>query len=254
MSQQHPGSTTAATGETTGAETDPSPLRAVREEPGAAPAVPVHCGRPMPVRTLDFTEVQDRVNHAVAQAAVEGRQVHACACGFLQEAPLTGAAAVSIVPDGETMLFRPFFTRRVLAAAGRVESAEWSFDQALADAGPLAGPDAGSWSAGSPQGSPGDSSSADTGSAEDGAAGPGETAQRLCAFEAGLEAERWRLDQTVETLRDELRLAVRHGVPIPLLAREAALDEADVVDLLHLGDVPGGARYAEPDPALAAAC
>ncbi|MEX5296990.1 hypothetical protein QYM41_17075 [Kocuria sp. CPCC 205268] len=279
MSQQHPGSTTAATGETTGAETDPSPLRAVREDPGAAPAVPVHCGRPMPVRTLDFTEVQDRVNHAVAQAAVEGRQVHACACGFLQEAPLTGAAAVSIVPDGETMLFRPFFTRRVLAAAGRVESAEWSFDQALADAGPLAGPDAGSWSAGSPQGSTGDSGSAgsgfagsstgdsgsagsnsgdsgstDTGSTEDGAAGPGETAQRLCAFEAGLEAERWRLDQAVETLRDELRLAVRHGVPIPLLAREAALDEADVVDLLHLGDVPGGARHAEPDPALAAAC
>lgn len=274
MSQQHPGTTTAATGETTGAETDPSPLRAVREEPGAAPAVPVHCGRPMPVRTLDFTEVQDRVNHAVAQAAVEGRQMHACACGFLQEAPLTGAAAVSIVPDGETMLFRPFFTRRVLAAAGRVESAEWSFDQALADAGPLAGPDAGSWSAGSRQGSPGDSGSTDSGfadsgstgsdstdtgstgssSAEDGAAGPGETAQRLCAFEACLEAERWRLDQAVETLRDELRLAVRHGVPIPLLAREAALDEADVVDLLHLGDVPGGARHAEPDPALAAAC
>ena len=35
---------------------------------------------------------------------------------------------------------------------------------------------------------------------------------------------------------------MRHGVPITLLAREAALDEADVVDLLHLGDIPADAR------------
>jgi hypothetical protein len=162
----------------------------------------------MPVRTLDFAEVQDHVNHAVAQAAIDGRRVHACACGFLQETPVPGGTVPSIVPDGEAMLFRPFFTRRVLAAAGRVENAEWSFDQALADAGPLAAPDA------------------------------QEQARRLCAYEAGLEAERWRLDQALESLRDELRLAVRHGVPITLLAREAALDEADVVDLLHLGDIP----------------
>lgn len=166
----------------------------------------------MPVRTLDFAEVQDHVNHAVAQAAIDGRRVHACACGFLQETPVPGGTVPSIVPDGEAMLFRPFFTRRVLAAAGRVENAEWSFDQALADAGPLAAPDA------------------------------QEQARRLCAYEAGLEVERWRLDQALESLRDELRLAVRHGVPITLLAREAALDEADVVDLLHLGDIPADAR------------
>ena len=122
------------------------------------------------------------------------------------------------------MLFRPFFTRRVLAAAGRVETAEWSFDQALADAGPLASLDA------------------------------DEQAQRFCAFEAGLETERWRLDQAVEALRDELRLAVRHGVPTTLLAREAALDEADVVDLLRLGDVPAQSRAGGSGPALAAAC
>ena len=201
--QQHPG--------TTDEKAAPSPLRAVRNDPGDAPGAPLHCGRPMPLRTLDFAEVQDRVNHAVAQAALDGRQLHACACGFLQEAPLPAGTAASIVPDGETMLFRPFFTRRVLAAAGRVENAEWSFDQALADAGPLAAPDA------------------------------QEQARRLCTFEAGLEAERWRLDQALESLRDELRLAVRHGVPITLLAREAALDEADVVDLLHLGDVPADA-------------
>lgn len=193
---------------------DASLSRGVRTDSGAGAAVPVHCGRPMPVRTLDFAEVQDRVNHAVAQAAVDGRQVHACDCGFLQETPLPEGAAPLIVPDGETVLFRPFFTGRVLAAAGRVETAEWSFDQALADAGPLV--------------------------SQDGE----EQAQRLCAFEADLEAERWRLDQAVEALRDELRLAVRHGVPITLLAREAALDEAHVVDLLHLGDVP----------AFAAAC
>lgn len=205
MSQQlHPGSTVETT--------EHSPLRAVRNDPGAVPAAPVHCGEPMPVRTLDFAEVQDHVNHAVAQAAIDGRRVHACACGFLQETPVPGGTVPSIVPDGETMLFRPFFTRRVLAAAGRVENAEWSFDQALADAGPLAAPDA------------------------------QEQARRLCAFEAGLEAERWRLDQALESLRDELRLAVRHGVPITLLAREAALDEADVVDLLHLGDIPADAR------------
>lgn len=205
MSQQlHPGSTVETT--------EHSPLRAVRNDPGAVPAAPVHCGEPMPVRTLDFAEVQDHVNHAVAQAAIDGRRVHACACGFLQETPVPGGTVPSIVPDGEAMLFRPFFTRRVLAAAGRVENAEWSFDQALADAGPLAAPDA------------------------------QEQARRLCAFEAGLEAERWRLDQALESLRDELRLAVRHGVPITLLAREAALDEADVVDLLHLGDIPADAR------------
>lgn len=205
MSQQlHPGSTVETT--------EHSPLRAVRNDPGAVPAAPVHCGEPMPVRTLDFAEVQDHVNHAVAQAAIDGRRVHACACGFLQETPVPGGTVPSIVPDGEAMLFRPFFTRRVLAAAGRVENAEWSFDQALADAGPLAAPDA------------------------------QEQARRLCAFEADLEAERWRLDQALESLRDELRLAVRHGVPITLLAREAALDEADVVDLLHLGDIPADAR------------
>ena len=205
MSQQlHPGSTVETT--------EHSPLRAVRNDPGAVPAAPVHCGEPMPVRTLDFAEVQDHVNHAVAQAAIDGRRVHACACGFLQETPVPGGTVPSIVPDGEAMLFRPFFTRRVLAAAGRVENAEWSFDQALADAGPLAAPDA------------------------------QEQARRLCTFEAGLEAERWRLDQALESLRDELRLAVRHGVPITLLAREAALDEADVVDLLHLGDIPADAR------------
>ncbi|MFE7630674.1 hypothetical protein [Kocuria sp. NPDC057446] len=207
MSQQlHPGSTVETTEHT--------PLRAVRNGPGAVPAAPVHCGRPMPVRTLDFAEVQDRVNHAVAQAAIDGRRVHACACGFLQETPAAAGTVPSIVPDGEAMLFRPFFTRRVLAAAGRVEAAEWAFDQAVADAGPLAPHD-----------------TADT----------AEQARRLCAFEAGLEAERWRLDQAVESLRDELRLAVRHDVPITLLAREAALDEEYVVDLLHLGDIPTGA-------------
>lgn len=203
---------------------DPSLLRAGRTGFGAAPAAPVHCGRPMPVRALDFAEVQDRVNHAVAQAAIEGRRVHVCGCGFLQETPLPEGAESSIVPDGETMLFRPFFTQRVLAAAGRVETAEWSFDQALADAGPLSSQDA------------------------------EEQAQRLCAFEAGLEGERWRLDQAVETLRDELRLAVRHGVPITLLAREAALHEADVADLLRLGDIPVQSRADGIGPALAAAC
>ncbi|KUG52550.1 hypothetical protein AVL61_13370 [Kocuria rosea subsp. polaris] len=201
-----------------------SSLRAVRNDPGADPAAPVHCGRPMPVRTLEFAEVEDRVNHAVAQAAVDGRWMHACACGFLQETPAPEGTVPSIVPDGEAMLFRPFFTRRVLAAAGRVETAEWAFDQALADAGPLAAGDA------------------------------EEQAQRLCAFESGLEAERWRLDQAVETLRDELRLAVRHGVPITLLARETGLEEADVVDLLHLGDVPAEPSAEATDRAFAEAC
>ncbi|MFF0988891.1 hypothetical protein [Kocuria nitroreducens] len=208
----------------TGQEPGPSLSRTDRNDPGAVAAAPVHCGRIIPVRTLDFSEVQDRVNHAVAQAAVEGRRVHACECGFLQETPLPEGAVPAIVPDGESMLFRPFFTRRILAAAGRVETAEWSFDQALADAGPLV-----SWNA-------------------------QEQAQRLCALDADLEAERWRLDQAVEALRDELRLAVRHGVPISLLARETALDEADVQELLRPADVPAGLRGNETGPALAAAC
>lgn len=216
MSQKHPGSNDD--------KTTPSSLQTALDDPGAPAATPVHCGRPMPVRLLDFADVQDRVNHAVAQAAVDGRQLHACGCGLLQEAPLTGGPAASIVPDGGTMLFRPFFTRRVLAAAGRVETAEWSFDQALGDAGPLAVQDA-----------------------ED-------QSRRLWAFEADLEGERWRLDQALETLRDELRLAVRHGVPVTVLAREAALDEADVVDLLHPGEVPAQSRTSEPGPALVAAC
>ncbi|GAA1754949.1 hypothetical protein [Kocuria aegyptia] len=216
MNQQlHPGST-AETAEF-------SPLRAVRVDHHGTTEVPVHCGRPMPVRTLDFTEVQDSVNHAVAQAAVDGRRVHACDCGFLQETPLPEGTVPSIVPDGETMLFRPFFTQRVLAAAGQVEAAEWSFDQALADAAPLASPDA------------------------------EEQARRLCAYEAGLEAERWRLDQAVETLREELRLAVRHDVPITLLAREAALDEADVEDLLRSDGAPAESPADQPGSAYAAA-
>ncbi|MGX5357145.1 hypothetical protein [Kocuria sp. KH4] len=170
----------------------------------AVPAAPVHCGAPMPVRLLDFADVDDRLNAAVARAALAGRRLHACACGALQEVPAISGAEERIVPDDTAVLFRPFFTRRVLAAAGRVEAAERSLDQQLAG---FRGLDL------------------------DAAEGP---AAVLRAFGAAVRADRRRLDRALGDLRVELRLATRHGVSLAVLARETFLPEQDLVAALAL--------------------
>lgn len=185
---------------------------------GAVPAAPVHCGDPMPVHLLDFADVDDRLNTAVARAALAGRRLHACACGALREAPVASGAEARIVPDDDAVLFRPFFTRRVLAAAGRVEAAEWSLDQQLAQFRTLD---------------------------LDGAGGP---AAVLRAFGAAVRAERRRLDRALGELRAELRLAARHGVPLARIAREASLSEQDLAVVLALESPEGvgAARTAPP--------
>ncbi|MEH0109463.1 hypothetical protein V6N00_07050 [Tersicoccus sp. MR15.9] len=90
--------------------------------------LPSHCGSPMQQRRLEFGAAHDRANHVIVQAALEGRRVLACECGFLQEQPVTGEA-VLVPEDADPRLFVGFFGRRVLAAAGRAESAEWDLDQ-----------------------------------------------------------------------------------------------------------------------------
>ncbi|MGQ1795778.1 hypothetical protein ACT4S5_01365 [Kocuria oceani] len=182
---------------------------------GAVPAAPVHCGAPMPVHLLDFADVDDRLNSAVARAALAGRRLHACACGALREVPVASGAEARIVADDDAVLFRPFFTRRVLAAAGRVEAAEWSLDQQLARFRTLD---------------------------LDGAGGP---AAVLRAFGAAVRAERRRLDRALGELRAELRLAARHGVPLARLAREASLSGQDLMAALSPQGA-GAARTAPP--------
>ncbi|GEO97220.1 hypothetical protein [Kocuria turfanensis] len=184
---------------------------------GAMPVAPVHCGAPMPVRLLDFADVDDRVNSAVARAALAGHRLHACACGALQEVPVSSGAEERIVPDDDAVLFGPFFIRRVLAAAGRVEAAEWFLDQQLAGFRTLD---------------------------LDGADGP---AAVLRAFGAAVRAERRRLDRALGDLRTELQLATRHGVPLAGLAREASLSEQDLVAALAL-ESPQGVGAARTAP------
>ncbi|MEX5303543.1 hypothetical protein [Kocuria sabuli] len=177
---------------------------------GTTTTDPVHCGRPMPVRPLDLTDPDGRANHAAAQAAVDGRRLHACACGFLVETEAPSGRGAPLVGRGDELLFHSFFTRRVLAAAGRVETAEWSFDQQVADASALLG-------------------------CED------DAARRLWLFEADTESARWELDQAVHALHAELRLAACHGVPFTALAEAAGLDDETVTAAIHHDPVATGA-------------
>ncbi|GGC90699.1 hypothetical protein GCM10011512_17150 [Tersicoccus solisilvae] len=94
----------------------------------AAAVVPTHCGQPMRQRRLDFTATHDGANQVIAQAALEGRRVLACDCGFLLELPVAGEA-VLVPDDTDPALFASFFGRRVLAAAGHAEAAEWDLDR-----------------------------------------------------------------------------------------------------------------------------
>ncbi|MGX5358476.1 hypothetical protein [Kocuria sp. KH4] len=162
---------------------------------------PVHCGRPMPMRPLDLADVDGRANHAAAQAAVDGRRLHACACGFLVETEDPAGTTAPLVARGDEHLFHPFFTRRVLAAAGRVETAEWTLDQQLAE--------------------------------DDAFPGQDDAAQDVWLLAAGAETAQWELDQAREALCAELRVAARHGVPLAALSRAAGLDEDFVVAALR---------------------
>lgn len=181
---------------------------------GTTTTDPVHCGRPMPARPLDLTDPDGRANHAVAQAAVDGRRLHACPCGFLVETEAPSGRDAPLVARGDERLLHSFFTRRVLAAAGRAETAEWSFDQQVAETpAPLGRED--------------------------------DASRRLWLFEAGTEAARWELDQAVHALHAELRLAARHGVPFAALAEAAGLDEGAVTAAIRHDPAATGAELTE---------
>lgn len=163
---------------------------------------PHHCGAAMVRRRLDFTDLHGRANQAIAQAAVDRRHVLACPCGFLREVP-AGRDGSGLIPDGvDAILFSAFFGRRVLAAAGRVESAEWDLDQLLARQGAVTGP------------------------------APSPSTTGSFRRDPVVEAGWWRLDQANRSLVDELVLAAAHRVPTTVLAREAGLDAADVRAML----------------------
>ncbi|MUN64523.1 hypothetical protein GMA12_15460 [Kocuria sediminis] len=198
-----------------------------RTEPGTGrPATPettspaVHCGRPMPVRPLDLADLDGRANHAAAQAAVDGRRLHACACGFLVETEEPAGTGAPLVARGDERLFHPFFARRVLAAAGRAETAEWTLDQQLAE--------------------------------DDASQGHDDAARHVWLLDAGAETAQWELDQAVEALHAELRLAARHGVPLAALSEAAGLDEESVVAALRhdrAPSVPAGGDRGAPHAA-----
>lgn len=192
-------------------ETEPAATRAAAL--GTTTTDPMHCGRPMPVRPLDLTDPDGRANHAAAQAAVDGRRLHACACGFLVETEAPSGRGAPLVGRGDERLFHSFFTRRVLAAAGRVETAEWSFDQQVAETPALLG-------------------------------GEDDDARRLWLFEAGAESARWDLDRAVHALHAELRLAARHGVPFAALAEAAGLDDETVTAAIRHDPAATGAGSA----------
>ncbi|KLU09088.1 hypothetical protein [Kocuria sp. SM24M-10] len=183
-----------------------------RTEPGTGrPATlettgPVHCGRPMPVRPLDLADLDGRANHAAAQAAVDGRRLHACTCGFLLETEDPAGTGAPLVARGDEHLFHPFFTRRVLAAAGRAETAEWTLDQQLAE--------------------------------DDTSEGCESAARHVWLLDAGAETAQWELDRAVDALHAELRLAARHGVPLAALSEAAGLDEESVLAALRHDGAP----------------
>ncbi len=179
--------------------TGPTPPDSMAVRPGTlrpdvAPDRLVHCGRPMALRGLDCDQDCTRRNDAVLEAAVNGARLYACDCGFLLEASAQEGQQM-LAEAEEVPLFQPLFARRVLAAAGRVESAQWGLDQAEALAGPAA--------------------------ARDGAG------------DAEVEAACWALDQATASLGAELDLAARHGMSRQALAEAAGVPVEEVAALLE---------------------
>lgn len=161
-----------------------------------APAVPtgapMHCGRPMPVRSLDPLTPYSQANHAVLEAAVAGQQIHACACGHLQCALADPAHPQRLCGVGEQPVFAELFLHQVHAAAAVAESARWSFDHILADA--PAGTDA--------------------------------AARWL--FDADLESAAWALDAADLDLQEACALATIHGVEAETLSRITGAETEEI--------------------------
>ncbi|MFW6187890.1 MAG: hypothetical protein ACOC84_07835 [Actinomycetota bacterium] len=171
-----------------------------RHEPvGETTSAPVHCGRPMVVRRLDVLHPESSANRMILDVAVTGRCVHACRCGFLLESPATDGPAELLDAPADAGLFRDLFLRRVTAAAGALESAQWTVDQATGDGGP---------------------------------AGGGQSAAQLWAFDAAVESAWWAFDQAGFALQAELRLAARQGVPLHDLAVAAGMSQEAVEESL----------------------
>jgi hypothetical protein len=174
----------------------PEPMPVASE---AAPRALVHCGAPMVARSLDYDPRCAHRNDAVLEAALHGACLYACACGFLTEVPTGGPELLADPADAA--LFQPLFARRVLAAAGRVETAQWTLDQAQDVAGPTGTTDG--------------------------------------AGEAAVEVACWALDQATTALGAELALAARHGTPLDVLAQAAGIPLEEVTALLKVTTTAG---------------
>lgn len=107
------------------------------------------------------------------------------------EAPEEEVAGVA-----DPRFLRAELERRVLAAAGEVESAEWALDRTREEA---------AW-----------------GGAEIG------VGLDVEPVDSELETARWSLDQAVRRLHAELHRAARHGLPVEDIARAASLEPGEV--------------------------
>lgn len=113
--------------------------------------------------------------------------------------------------DGDPRFCHAQYVQRVFAAAGEVETAEWTLDQVLDDA------------AGS-----------------DGEVGVGYDVEPV---DGALESARWALDQAVGVLHESLREAARHGAATDVLAEAAALETGEVQAVLAAGDAAGAGSF-----------
>ena len=101
--------------------------------------------------------------------------------------------------------------QHVFAAAGEVETAEWTLDQVLGDVAVSAG-----------------------------AVGVGYDVEPV---DGALESAQWALDQAVSVLHDRLRDAARHGVTVDVLAEAAALETEEVRAVLGTEDAAGAGSF-----------
>lgn len=101
--------------------------------------------------------------------------------------------------------------QRVFAAAGEVETAEWTLDQVLDDAAVSAGE-----------------------------IGVGYDVEPV---DGALESAQWALDQAVSVLHDSLRDAARHGASVDVLAEVAVLEVEEVRAVLDADEAVGAGSF-----------
>jgi hypothetical protein len=62
----------------------------------------------------------------------------------------------------------------------------------------------------------------------------------VAPLDGALESACWSLDRAVGALHAEIRAAVRHGVPLVLLAEASATDVRELRSVLHPSEAPAG--------------